>query len=176
MLPQHPPEVLHRLIERTLGGNVGVPEEDIVRPFLQFPRTAHSPVSVAVDEAGVDVVAALDAPERLETDATGLEGKDVDQAVFELVDLQAGGDKSSWLRLHVRKVFELQLHGGDVVAGVRLHQVLDVLVEVPGGDLGVPRQDGLEERETLGWYLHLDSRGVIYLIVTIIYWLLTIIL
>ena len=35
VLPQHPPEVLHRLVERTLGGNVGVPEEEIVRHFLQ---------------------------------------------------------------------------------------------------------------------------------------------
>ena len=44
---------------------------------------------VSVYEAGVDVVAALDAPEQLEAHAAGLEGEDVDQPVFALVDLQA---------------------------------------------------------------------------------------
>ena len=41
------------------------------------------------------------------------------------------------LGLHIGEVLELQLHGGDVVARVGLHQVLDVLVEVAGRHLGV---------------------------------------
>ena len=45
---------------------------------------------VSVDEAGVDVVAALDAPERLEAHAAGLEGEDVDQTVLELVHGEVG--------------------------------------------------------------------------------------
>ena len=45
---------------------------------------------VSVDEAGVDVVAALDAPERLEAHAAGLEGEDVDQSVLELVHGEVG--------------------------------------------------------------------------------------
>ena len=52
VLPQHPPEVLHSLVERSLCGNVSVP------------------VSVAVKEAGIDVVTALDAPQRLQTHST----------------------------------------------------------------------------------------------------------
>ena len=45
---------------------------------------------VSVDEAGVDVVAALDAPEWLEAHAAGLEGEDVDQTVLELVHGEVG--------------------------------------------------------------------------------------
>ena len=48
---------------------------------------------VSVDEAGVDVVAALDAPERLEAHAAGLEGEDVDQTVLELVHGEVGRHK-----------------------------------------------------------------------------------
>ena len=48
---------------------------------------------VSVDEAGVDVVAALDAPERLEAHAAGLEGEDVDQTVLELVHREVGRHK-----------------------------------------------------------------------------------
>ena len=75
MLPEHPPEVLHGLGEGALGGDVGVP------------------VAVAVDEAGVDVVRALDPAQRLQAHAAGLEGEDVDKTVLELVDLEVSGDK-----------------------------------------------------------------------------------
>ena len=51
------------------------------------------------------------------------------------------------LCLNVCKVLELELHGGDVVPGVGLHEVLDVLVQVAGGDLGVAGEDGLEHNQ-----------------------------
>ena len=39
------------------------------------------------------------------------------------------------LSLDVGEVLELELHGRDIVPGVRLQQVLDVLVQVTGGNL-----------------------------------------
>ena len=48
-----------------------------------------------------------------------------------------------WLGLDIGEVLELQLHGGHIVPGVSLHQVLDVLVQVASGNLGVTRENSL---------------------------------
>ena len=47
------------------------------------------------------------------------------------------------LGLDIGEVLELQLHGGHVVPGVSLHQVLDVLVQVTSGNLGVTGENSL---------------------------------
>ena len=44
---------------------------------------------VSIDEASVDIVAALHAAQWLQADPRGLEGQDVDQAVLQLVRRQA---------------------------------------------------------------------------------------
>ena len=49
---------------------------------------------VAIDEAGIDVVRALDAADGLQADARALVRQDVHQAVLELVARQAGGDEA----------------------------------------------------------------------------------
>ena len=41
---------------------------------------------------------------------------------------------------------ELQLHAGDILSRFNLRQPLDVGVQVPGGDLGVPAGHGLQQR------------------------------
>ena len=56
------------------------------------------------------------------------------------------------LSLDVGQVLELELHGGDVVPWLGDEEVLDVLVEVPGGHLSVPRQHGLKVWEEGGIY------------------------
>ena len=43
---------------------------------------------VSVNEASIDIIAALEAPEGLQANPGGLEGEDVDQPVLELVHLQ----------------------------------------------------------------------------------------
>jgi hypothetical protein len=50
-------------------------------------------IPVAVNEAGIDIITALETPERLEADPGGLKGENVDQPVLELVHLQVGRDK-----------------------------------------------------------------------------------
>lgn len=49
---------------------------------------------VAIDEAGVDVVRALDTPDGLQADTRALVWQDVYQAVLKLVARQAGGDEA----------------------------------------------------------------------------------
>lgn len=41
---------------------------------------------------------------------------------------------------------ELQLHAGDILSWLNLRQPLDVGVQVPRGDLGVPAGHGLQQR------------------------------
>jgi hypothetical protein len=60
--------------------------------LAKSPRKQRT-IPVAVNEAGIDIIAALEAPERLEADPGGLEGENVDQPVLELVHLQVGRDK-----------------------------------------------------------------------------------
>ena len=74
VFPKHSPEVLHCLIERSLGGDVGVPDSHIAINSLKSPTCLPPPVSISVYKAGVDVVTALDASQWHQTNPAGLEG------------------------------------------------------------------------------------------------------
>lgn len=58
------------------------------------PPAARGQVPVAVDEAGIDVVGALHAPDGLQADSSAFVGHDVDQAVLELITRQVGTDEA----------------------------------------------------------------------------------
>ena len=51
------------------------------------------------------------------------------------------------LGLDIGQVLELELHRGDIVPGVSLHQVLDVLMQVTSGDLGITRENSLKKQK-----------------------------
>ncbi len=103
VFPQHPPEVFCGFSWRTLRGDVGLllPDTQWERTRVHLHTHKHtrtdrsgllcSPVSV--DEAGVDVVRALDSSDWLQTDARGLVGHDVNQSVLEFVAGQIGTDE-----------------------------------------------------------------------------------
>lgn len=168
------------------GGKVGTPE-----------WLGKGEVPVAIDEAGVDVIGPLHAPDGLQTDSCALVGHDVYQAVLELVTRQIGTDEAGcvgsgvgqplwgrarpsawppaggwpspgmgralglqpeanggtggWGRPPARSCLrtpadlELELHAGDVLAGLHLGQLLDVGVEAAGGYLGGAAAHGLQQ-------------------------------
>ena len=92
VLPQHPPEILRRLHQGSLRGDVSVA------------------VAVAVHEAGVDVIAAFQAADGLEAHPRRLVRKHVHQPVLALVDRKAGADEAARMRPDRRQFLEFRLH------------------------------------------------------------------
>jgi len=101
VLPEHAPEILCCILHRTLGGDIG------------------RSVAIAVNEAGVDIVAALDSMDGGQVDTTRFVWQNVDQAVLVFVARQIGRYELGRVHLDIGQLLELHLHAGDTLAGLR---------------------------------------------------------
>lgn len=58
------------------------------------------------------------------------------------------------LGLDIGEVLELELHRGDIVPGVGLHQVLDVLMQIPSRNLSITGENSLKREKLIFLYLN----------------------